>query len=451
MTAAAPVASDRRPHVVVLGAGFGGIQAAKALAGKRVRVTLVDRQNYHGFQPLYYQVATAGLEPGSVARSVRALFRRALNVEFRLGAVAGVDVAARRVALADGGPDLTYDALVVATGAETAYYGVEGAEAYGFPLKHLTDGTRLRNHALDRFERVARLGPEGAGPGALTFVVVGGGATGVEMAGAFTELFRVALPKDFKTFRTEAARVVLVERTDALLAGYPARLRAYARRVLERRGVEVRTGTAVARVEPDAVVFEGGERIATQTLVWGAGVAPGPVAGWLGAARGRGGRVRVRPDLSLPDAPEVFVVGDLAEVEGQEALPQLAQVAMQGGRRAAANALARLEGRPAAPFRYREFGWMATIGRNAAVAMLFGKIPLRGFPAWLAWVFVHLMQLVGFRNRLLVFVSWVYGYVTYDRAARLILDSDPGRPAPPPGRASAEDAANRPAAPAAVG
>lgn len=408
------------PHIVIVGAGFGGLHAARSLAGRPVRVTIVDRHNYHSFQPLFYQVATAGLEPDAIAHAVRAVLRRAKNVDFRLGEVTGIDTAARALRFADG-PPLAYDALIVAPGASTAYYGVEGAREHGWGLKSLADAVRLRAHVLGRFERYSLLG-EGAGEGALTFVIVGGGATGVEMAGAFHELFRMALRHDYKTFDpSRAARIVLLEREDALLAGYPDRLRAYARRVLERRNVEVRTGAAVARVEADGVVLASGERIAAGTLVWAAGVEASPLVALLPGEKGPGGRAHVRPDLSLAADAGVFVIGDAAFVEGSGTLPQLAPVAIQQGKHAARNALRAVRGETLEPFRYRDLGSMATIGRNAAVAMLFGRVPLTGFPAWLAWVFVHLMQLVGFRNRLLVFVNWVHSYFTYDRGARLIL------------------------------
>ncbi|HYE57964.1 MAG TPA: NAD(P)/FAD-dependent oxidoreductase, partial [Rhodothermales bacterium] len=419
-----PAVPPEPPHVVILGAGFAGLEAAKTLAREPVRVTIVDRQNYHGFQPLYYQVATAGLEPGGVAHSVRDVFHAARNVDFRMGEVVDIDRAARRIAFADGTPDLEFDALIVAAGAETAYYGVPGAREHALPLKRLPDATRLRNHVLERFEAYSG-DPEAAGEGALTFVIVGGGATGVELAGAFTELFRIALRHDYKAFDTRKARVMLLDQGEALLAGYPDRLREYARRVLVRRGVEVRLGVTVARVEADGVVLKGddgndGERIPAETIVWAAGVEGSPVGALLWVERVRGKRIPVEPDLRLPGDSRVFVVGDLALVDGQEHVPQQAQPAQQMGIRAARNVLAIFEGGATTPFRY---GSMATIGRNAAVAMLFGRLALKGLVAWLAWVFVHLMRLVGFRNRAMVFVSWVYDYFTYDRSARLILET----------------------------
>lgn len=414
--------ADRRPHVVILGAGFGGLAAARALANKDVRVTVVDRNNFHGFQPLYYQVATAGLEPEEVAHNVRDIVRAARNTDVRMGTVERIDLDAHTLAFADG-PDLAFDHLIVAAGAETAYYGVPGAREHGFPLKSLQDGIALRNHVLSLFEdyNVYR---DDLHEGTLTFVVVGGGATGVETAGALSELYRVSLRRDFKGFDTRReAHVILVERAGSLLAGYPDDLRAYAKEALQRRQVEVRVNAPVARVDAEGVHLEGGEVIPSKTVVWAVGVEASPVARMLGVETGRGGRVKVRPDLRLPAHAHVFVVGDMAEVEGQERLPQLAQVAMQGGTHAARTILRGLKGQASEPFSYRDLGSMATIGRNAAVAMLFSKVPLRGLLAWLAWVFVHLMQLVGFRNRLNVFVNWVYNYFTYDRAARLILGS----------------------------
>ncbi len=418
-------------HIVILGAGFGGLNAARALRRDDVRVTLVDQHNYHAFQPLFYQVATAGLEPAEIAHNVRDVLHDAPNVHFRLGSVTGIDLGARRVTLSDG-PPLGYDMLIVATGAVTSFYGVEGAEAHSFPLKSLGDAVRLRNHTLRAFETFDVLG-EAAPPGTLTFVVVGGGPTGVETAGALAELIDTPMRRDFKTFdAAEKARVLLVERGEDVLDAYPPRLRQYARRALEKRGIEVRTNAAVAHVEAGGVVLDGGTRIDTCTLVWAAGVAPSPVVGMLGVPLSKSHRVVVAPDLSVPGHPEVFVIGDAAsarDAEGRE-LPQLAPVAMQQARHVAKVLTARRHGRPGDAFRYNDRGTMATIGRNAAVADVYGRVKITGFVAWLAWAFLHLYMLIGFRNRANVFVNWIYSYFTYDRGARLLFDPSPARENP---------------------
>ncbi len=409
-------------HVVVLGAGFAGLNVARTLRKAPVRVTVVDQHNYHQFQPLYYQVATAGLEPAEIAHNVRDILQKAPNVDFRMGRVVGVDRDTRTIAF-ESGRLLDYDTLVVATGAVTGYYGVEGAREHGFALKSLEDAVQLRNHVLAQFERYSVLGEE-AGEGALTFAVVGGGPTGVELCGALVELFRIPLRRDYKTFdAAKVARVVLLERMDGLLTSYPEKQQQYTRRVLEKRGVQVRTGVAVARVEAGGVVLEGGERIATQTLVWAAGVAPGPLAQKLESPLARDGRLVVTPELTLPGDPAVFAIGDIAACEGPDGkpLPQLAPVAIQQGRHVAGQIVRRSAGVPLRPFRYRDKGKMATIGRNAAVAELFGRVHFKGWLAWMAWVFLHLIMLVGFRNRANVFVNWVHSYFTYDRGARLIL------------------------------
>ena len=425
-------ANGSRPHVVIVGAGFAGLHAAKALRGEAATVTLLDRNNYHKFQPLLYQVATSGLEPDSIAHSVRDLFRRAPNVDFKLATVSGIDAARRQVSTRSG-MEISYDYLILAAGAVTSYFGVEGAREHSFPLKNLPDAVALRNHVLRQFERVDRReeaalnGDEEAQQGALRFVVVGGGPTGVETAGALTELFRV-MQRDYKRFDTTAAEVVLIEMGDQLLPAYDRAQGEYTRRVLEGRGVQVLTGTTVERVEEDAVYLEGGRRMATDTLVWGAGVAASPVAGLLGdAEQVAGGRLKVGPDLRVEGRERIFAVGDMGAGEDAEGqlYAQLAPVAIQQGEHAAQQALRLAGGRPAEAFSYRDLGKMATIGRNAAVAELAGGVRLEGVIAWLAWVFIHVAQLVGFRNRISVFIDWIYNYFTYDRSARLIVDMVP--------------------------
>jgi len=413
--------SPDRPHVVIVGAGFAGLEAAKALRDAPVRVTLVDRNNYHKFQPLLYEVAMAGLEPDDIAHNVRSVFQGSETVRFQLGTVVGIDRDAQQVHLQEGGP-LAYDALILAAGAVSTDFGIPGVEEHAFPLKNVPDAVTLRNHVLKQFERYDQH-RDAAGEGALTFVIVGGGPTGVEMAGALVELFDT-LNDDFAAFDTRTqARCLLLEMQEDLLPPYQSSLRQYTRRVLEARGVDVRTGTAVESVEADRVHLQEGATIPAQTLVWAAGVKASPLADLLGAEQARDGRVIVRPDLSVPDAPGVYVVGDMAAIEGEEGYePQLAQVAIQSGRHAAEQIQRRLRGDASEPFAYRDYGQMATIGRNAAVAELPGGVTFKGLFAWLIWVFIHIAKLVGFRNRLSALVNWAYNYFTYSRSARLILE-----------------------------
>ncbi len=415
----------RRPRVVVVGAGFAGLNAAKVLAKAPVEVVVVDRNNYHNFQPLLYQVATAGLEPAETVHPVRDLFHRRKNVRFLLGSVEAVDRDTRQLVMREG-PPIGYDYLILAAGAVTNYFGVEGAEEHALPMKSVPEAIRLRNRVLGQFERCER-NPEAAGEGALTFVVVGGGPTGVELAGQLAELFQRVLRADYRRVDPSTAQVVLLEMLPHVLSGYDAPLQAYAEEELARRGVQVRTSATVAKVEPDAVHLESGETIPAQTLPWTAGVQAGPLAAAAGAEQQQGGRLTVRRDLSLPGTPEVFAAGDLCGGESTEGemYAQLATVAIQQGRHAARQVLRRLEGRPTEPFAYTDRGTMATIGRSAAVAQLAGGLRFKGFTAWLLWAFVHIYQLVGFRNRIGVFTDWAYNYLTYDFNARIILDEAP--------------------------
>ena len=415
--------SSERPHVAIIGAGFAGLNAAKKLRGAPVDVTIIDRNNYHKFQPLLYEVAMAGLEPDDIAHNVREIFRGAENIRFRMGTVDGIDLDAKRLHLRTGDP-VDYDYLIVAAGAVATYFGIEGAAEHAFPLKNLPDAVNLRNHVLHQFERYDR-DPGAVPEGTLNFVLVGGGPTGVEMAGALVELFDT-LEDDYPAFDVrDQARVILLEIEPDLLPPYEKSLRDYTRNVLEQRGVEVRTETAVKRVEADRVHLSDGSFIPAQTLVWAAGVKASPVANLLGVEQARGGQVIVDPDLSVPGHPEVFAVGDMAAIrrdEGDEWLPQLAQVAIQSGRHAARQIRARIDGRSTEAFTYTDLGQMATIGRNAAVAELAGGLKFKGLIAWLMWVVIHIAKLVGFRNRISVFMDWIYNYFTYDRHARLILD-----------------------------
>ncbi|CAN5750292.1 NAD(P)/FAD-dependent oxidoreductase [soil metagenome] len=417
-----------RSKVVIIGAGFGGLAAARGLAGADVDVTIVDRHNFHTFQPLLYQVATAGLNTADVANAVRGMFHGQANVDFRQAMVLGVDWERHRLRLAAGAgggapAELGFDHLVVATGSTTNYFGIVGAAEHAFPLYGLADAVRLRNHVLARFEAAAA-DPSLIDDGALTFVVVGGGPTGVETAGALAELFAMVLRKDYRHLDVGRARIVLVEMLDSLLAPFSGPSQRHAREALEERGVEVRLGEAVTEISATRVLLRSGEELPSQTLIWAAGVKASPLAAALRVTQGPAGRVVVEPDLSVPGHPDAWVVGDLAHVVGPDCapLPQLAPVAMQAGAHVAAQIRARLEHRPTAAFSYRDKGTMATIGRRAAVAELPFRIRLRGTAAWFAWLGLHLVFLVGTRNRVSVFVNWAWNYFTWDRGPRLILD-----------------------------
>lgn len=407
------------PRVVVIGAGFGGLAAAKELADDDVGVTVVDRNNFHTFLPLLYQVATAGLNAADVAYPVRGIFRRQRNVSFRQATVTGVDWQRRRLLLDQGAP-MPFDHLVVAAGAAVNTFGVPGAE-HALPLYALEDAVLLRNHVLSRFE-LADGDPALVDDGVLTFVVVGGGSTGVEVAGALVELIDQVLRKDFRTLDVRRARVVLVEMRDELLMPFAAVSRRNARQTLEQRGVEVRTGVVVERVTPTRMHLGDGELIEAHTVVWSAGVKASPVAAVLGVRTGAAGRIVVGRDLTMSGHDDAYAIGDIAEIPANGApLPQLAQVAIQSGRHAARQIRASLAGRPRTPLHYRDRGTMATIGRRAAVAELPIGLKLRGTIAWLAWLGLHLVYLAGFRNRFSVFLNWAWNYVTWDRGPRLIL------------------------------
>ena len=422
-----------RPRVVVVGVGHAGLECVQALTREPVDVLLIDRHNFHTFQPLLYQVATAGLDVDDVTQPARHIFQRQANVDFRLGTVVGADLDARVLTLDEGLP-VWYDVLVLAAGATTAYFGVDGAEAYGFPLKSAADAVQLRSHVLRQFEAANR-NPALADAGATTVAVVGGGATGVEMAGALHELFQRVLARDFPGLDVDGrARVVLVEGGGELMSAYDADLRDYTAATLRRRGVDVRLGTRVARVTPDGVVFTDGTTLPARTVVWAAGVRAVPLADVLGVETARGGRVVVDDALRVPGRPDVFVVGDMAAAsDAAGALyPQVAQVAIQQGRHAARQMAAVAAGHAPRAFRYRDLGNMATIGRNAAILQLPSGLKLRGFVAWLGWLAVHVLALAGFRNRVAVMFSWVYNYFTYDRGPRTILAPERPEPAASP-------------------
>jgi len=404
--------------VVIIGGGFGGLYAARALKRVPVRVTLLDRRNHHLFQPLLYQVATAALSPGDIASPIRWILRRQSNVEVLLADAVSVDVSRRKVVLTDGETD--YDYLIVATGATHAYFGHDEWRPVAPGLKTLEDALGIRRRVLLAFERAEREPDPERRAALLTFVVIGGGPTGVEMAGALAEISRQSLARNFRHFDPGSARIVLLEGGPHLLGGFPDSLRAFALKDLQRLGVVVRLNSIVSGVSP-GVVRIGAESIAAETVLWAAGVAASSIGRWLGAPLDRAGRVRIQPDLTIPDHPEVFVIGDLATLDDRNGrpLPGVAQVAIQMGQHAVRNILRSIERQPLRAFEYKDLGNMATIGRASAIAD-FGSFKLTGSVAWLAWLFVHLLNLIGFRNRLVVLVQWAWAYFSYQRAIRLI-------------------------------
>jgi NADH dehydrogenase len=412
--------------VVIVGAGFGGLAAAKALADAPVDVTVVDQRNHHTFQPLLYQVATAGLGVDDICYATRGIFHRQSNARALQGRMVGVDLDARLVQLADGEP-LPYDHLILALGAVTADFGVPGVAEHAFGLKNAEEARRIRTHVLQRFEAAERLDDPRERAAAMTIVVAGGGPTGVEMAGGFVELFDHVLRRDFDALDIGEARVVLVEGQDEVLGAFSEKLGRKARARLEKMGVEVRTGVNVERYVPGEVTLADATSIPTDTLVWAAGVRAHPLAERLGLETTRGGRVVVDEHLRLPGHPQVFVVGDLAATTLNDGspVPQVAAAAIQGGRHAAALIEATERRATIDPFRYRNKGSMATIGRNAAVVELPSGLRMSGFPGWVAWLALHLVMLIGFRNRANVLVNWAWNYLTYDRGSRLIIEPDP--------------------------
>jgi NADH dehydrogenase len=408
-----------RPRIVIIGAGFGGLSAAHALGGANADVTVIDRRNYHLFQPLLYQVATAGLSPAQIASPIRAILRRAANVRVVLGRVSGIDKQRRMVKV--DSLEIGYDYLVLATGSRHAYFGHDEWERVAPGLKKIDDATGIRRRILTAFEHAESMAPAEERARFLTFVVVGGGPTGVEMAGAIAELAHVALRQDFRTINPREARIVLVEAGPRVLPAFPATLSAAAQKALERLHVEVRLGTPVSNCDESGVTI-GSEHLAASTIVWAAGVAASSAARWLGTEKDRVGRVVVGPDLTVPDHPEIFVIGDTAHALGKDGkpLPGLAPVAKQQGAYIAKVLRARLSGKnPPSPFRYRDWGTLATIGRRAAVAD-FGWLRLHGTIAWLLWGLIHVSFLIGFRNRFVVMLDWIWSYVTFQSGARLI-------------------------------
>ncbi len=408
-----------KPKVVIVGGGFGGLQAAKALAGAPVDLLLIDRQNHHLFQPLLYQVATAALSPADVAWPIRRILRKQENVRILMEEVTGIDLDARQVVLADR--RASYDFLVLASGATHSWFGHNEWAPYAPGLKHIVDATAIRHRILIAFER-AEAEPEPAELEKLrTFVIVGGGPTGVEMAGAVAELALKALPGDFRHIDPRSARVLLLEAGPRLLPAFPEPLGDYAREALERLGAEVRLRAPVSRCDEDGILVQE-ERIRSATVIWAAGVAASPAAAWLGAEADRAGRVIVGPDFSVPGCPNVFAIGDTVLYRGADGrpLPGVAPVAKQQGAWVGRLIACRAAGRPdPVPFRYRDAGQLATIGRRAAVVD-FGRLRFKGWLAWWFWGIVHIYFLINARSRMIVAIEWLWSYLTYDRGARLI-------------------------------
>ncbi|HYC61807.1 MAG TPA: NAD(P)/FAD-dependent oxidoreductase [Thermoanaerobaculia bacterium] len=406
-------------HIVIIGGGFAGLYVARGLRHVDADITLIDRHNYHLFQPLLYQVATAGLNPSDIAAPIRSILRKQKNVSVLLGEATAIDVVRKRVQLADG-HSLSYDHLVVATGATHSYFGHPEWEHVAPGLKTIDDALEIRRRVLLAFEAAEREDDPSVRDALMTFVVIGAGPTGVELAGALSEIARQTMVRDFRHIHPESTRVILVEGRDRVLPPYPPDLSEKARLQLVELGVEVITGATVTDVSESEVRI--GERvIPTRTVLWGAGVQASPLARSLGVPLDRAGRVLVEPDLTIPGHPEVFVLGDLAAVQQYDGsfVPGVAPAAIQEGQHTALNLERAVEGQPLRAFKYRDKGSLATIGRAAAVAD-FGKVKFGGFLAWMAWLVIHIFFLIGFRNRFLVITQWAWAYLTYQRGARLI-------------------------------
>ncbi|UQA58132.1 NAD(P)/FAD-dependent oxidoreductase [Polyangium aurulentum] len=422
-------AEDTRPHVVIVGGGFGGLYATKALRRAPVRITLLDRRNHHLFQPLLYQVATAGLNPAEIAVPIRRVLRKQKNVRVLLADVLAVDAPAKRLYTTGG--DIDYDILILATGATHSYFGHDAWAEHAPGLKSLEDAFEIRRRIYSAFESAECCAETPESQAAwLTFVVVGGGPTGVELAGTLTEIARHSIVGDFRTIDPSKARVLLIEGLDRILPSYPPALSEKAKKQLEDLGVEVRLNAKVTDIDAEGVRI-GDERIPAKTVLWAAGVAASPLAKSLGTPLDRAGRVKVEQDLTVPGHPEIYVIGDLASImtDGQP-VPGVAPAAIQEARHTAANIRRSLAGQERLPFRYHDKGSLATIGRARGVADL-GRIKLSGFVAWFAWLVIHVFFLIGFRNRFLVLFDWAWSYLTYERGARLITGDPPARALPP--------------------
>ncbi len=426
-------ATPGRRRVVIVGGGFAGLSAARALRWADVDVVLVDRRNHHVFQPLLYQVATAGLSPGDIASPIRWILRRQQNVQVLLGEALRIDAAAKVLNLDIG--RLSYDALILGTGATHAYFGHDEWQQDAPGLKSLEDAGLIRRQLLLAFEHAERTADHDERARALTFVIVGGGPTGVELAGALAELANYSLARDFRAIDTSLAKVILVEASPRILTAFPEPLQERAEASLRSKGVKVRKGAPVTHIDAEGVTLAGGERIEASTVLWAAGVAASPLGRSLGVEVDRVGRVMVDADLAVPGLEDVYVVGDLAHLEQDgHLLPGVAQVAMQQGAHAAENVMRRIGNQPRRAFRYHDYGNMATVGRNSAIADFGGRWRFAGSFAWLLWLFVHIMQLTGFRNRLAVLIQWAWAYFTHQRGIRLITGHQPVEA--PPSRSS---------------
>jgi NADH:ubiquinone reductase (H+-translocating) len=411
--------TDRSPHVVVVGSGFGGMAAARGLKRAPVQITIVDRSNHHLFQPLLYQVATAALSPADIAAPIRRVFRHQSNVRVMLADATGIEVDRKRLVLADGTVD--YDILILAAGVTHAYFGHDAWSHYAPGLKNLKDALTIRQHVLMAFEIAERELDPDQQRAWLTFAIVGGGPTGVELAGTLAEVSRETLARDFRHVNTASARVILIEASPRVLGSYADELSDSARAQLEKLGVTVWTGMQVTSIDADGICI-GPERIHAKTVIWAAGVAGSPLVRSLGVPLDRAGRVLVESDLTIPGHDDIYVIGDLAHVEQEGSLvPGVAPAAMQAGWHTANNVVRVLRDQPRLPFRYHDKGMLATIGRGAAVAKI-GPIKASGYFAWLLWLFIHIFFLIGFRNRLIVMIHWAWSYATFDRGARLITE-----------------------------
>jgi NADH:quinone reductase (non-electrogenic) len=413
------MAEAGKPHVVIIGGGFAGLNAAKQLRDADVAVTIVDQHNHHTFQPLLYQVATASLSPVDIAGPIRGILRSQKNLRVILAEVTGIDLA--RSVIQMGDDELGFDYLIIGAGSTHSYFGHDEWEKYAGGLKTLDDAVRMRNQILLGFEAAERAHSDDERRREMTFAIVGGGPTGVELAGAIAEIARHSISRDFDVIDPRQAKILLIDAGPRLLLAYPESLSKHAQTDLERLGVDVRLNALVTDVDAHGVTLKSGERIEAATILWAAGVQASPLGRTLGTELDRAGRVVVNPDLSVPGHPNVFVAGDLAALNGKDGkqLPGVAQVAMQQGRAAAKNIVRRVAAEPTEPFRYKDLGNMATIGRNRAVADIHG-IRLHGFIAWVIWLTIHLVNLIGFRNRFVVMTQWVWSYFTFYRRVRLI-------------------------------
>ena len=407
------------PHVVIIGGGFGGLNVARQLRNAPVQITLIDKQNYHLFQPLLYQVAIAGLLPSQIAYPLRTIFRKQKNITFQLGEVTEIDLEERYVRM--NGSVIGYDYLVIAVGAETNFFGMDSIEQRGFQVKDIQRAVSTRNHLLKLFEQASHEADADKRRAMLTFVVVGGGPTGVETAGALAELISRVIMKDYAFLGPDEARVILLEANDHLITPYPHELRHATFDLLRREQVEIMLNTKLADFNGQTVTLGDGRQIETHTLIWTAGIKAAPILDSLGVERAAAGRVQVAPTLQLPQHPEVFVLGDAAYLVNRngQPLPMLSTVAIQQGKVTARNVQRIINGKRPEPFHYKDPGLLATIGRNAAVARVWG-VSFSGFIAWVIWVFLHIYRMIGFRNRILVFVNWVWDYIFYENQIRLI-------------------------------